>query len=136
MCETGLWGNATDLSLLTFLTIEDRLGGSKVSKDDIITNDLSAAYDVLGVALTANKIERHINIILSDAGFEIFVYLVLTEYLLAFGLETKVIRYPKAMPWFSSDAMHKDMENLLATIANSQRFYDTLDFKIVENQRA
>ena len=52
MCEICLWGNATDLSLLTSLTYEDiqKLQGSEVrrqSEKNIIVNDLEAAYESL-----------------------------------------------------------------------------------------
>lgn len=52
MCEICLWGNATDLSLLTNLTYEDiqKLQGSKARKEaekNILVNYLPAAYKVL-----------------------------------------------------------------------------------------
>ena len=52
MCEICLWGNATDLSLLTTLTYEDiqKLQGSRARKEsekNILVNDLPAAYKVL-----------------------------------------------------------------------------------------
>ena len=62
MCEICLWGNATDLSLLTSLTYEDiqKLQGSearKASEKNIIVNDLGAAYDVLKKAKKEGKKE-------------------------------------------------------------------------------
>ncbi|KAK6835963.1 hypothetical protein PG987_006458 [Apiospora arundinis] len=52
MCEICLWGNATDLSLLTSLTYEDiqKLQGSearKNSKGNILINNLDIAYELL-----------------------------------------------------------------------------------------
>lgn len=52
MAEVCLWGNATDLSLLTSLTYEDiqKLQGSearKASEKNIVVNDLPAAYCAL-----------------------------------------------------------------------------------------
>lgn len=60
MCEICLWGNATDLSLLTSLTYEDiqKLQGSearKASEKNIIVNDLEAAYEVLKKARKEGK---------------------------------------------------------------------------------
>ena len=52
MCEICLWGNATDLSLLTTLTYDDiqKLQGSRARKEsekNIIVNDLPSAYKIL-----------------------------------------------------------------------------------------
>ena len=52
MCEICLWGNATDLSLLTTLTYDDiqKLQGSQARKEsekNILVNDLPSAYKVL-----------------------------------------------------------------------------------------
>ncbi len=55
MCEICLWGNATDLSLLTNLTYEDiqKLQGTearKASEKNILANDLAAVYELLSKA--------------------------------------------------------------------------------------
>ena len=52
MCEICLWGNATDLSLLTTLTYEDiqKIQGSQARKEsekNIVVNDIPAAYKAL-----------------------------------------------------------------------------------------
>lgn len=99
MCEICLWGNATDLSLLTSLTYEDiqKLQGAdarKKAEKNILANDLPAAYKILTEAKKRNpKSERRVDIVLDNAGFELYVDLILAGYLLAAGLVTQVSCY-------------------------------------------
>ncbi|KAI9837499.1 MAG: hypothetical protein M1819_007148 [Sarea resinae] len=131
MCEICLWGNATDLSLLTSLTYEDiqKLQGSQARKDsekNILVNDLPAAYTVLKAAQRAspNK-ERRVDIVLDNAGFELFVDLILAGYLLSSNLATAVVLHPKSVPWFVSDVLPADFAELLNALADPQAFYTT-----------
>ena len=131
MCEICLWGNATDLSLLTSLTYDDiqKLQGSKAridSEKNIITNDLPAAYKVLKEAQKTKAEEiRQIDIVLDNAGFELFVDLILAGYLLASGLATQIVLHPKSIPWFVSDVLSSDFGALLNALADAQKFYST-----------
>lgn len=129
MCEICLWGNATDLSLLTSLTYEDiqKLQGSearKASEKNILINDLAAAYEVLKDAKNKGK-ERKIDIVLDNAGFELFVDLILAGFLLSAGLATSVVLNAKAIPWFVSDVIPTDFAALLSALADPQGFYST-----------
>jgi hypothetical protein len=128
MAEICLWGNATDLSLLTNLTYEDiqKLQGSdarKTSEKNILVNDLSAAFDVLNRAKAAKQERRRADIVLDNAGFELFVDLILAGYLLATGLATEVVLHPKSIPWFVSDVVPQDLGDLLVAMAEPQAFY-------------
>lgn len=130
MCEICLWGNATDLSLLTNLSYEDiqKLQGSearKASEKNIIVNDLAQAFEVLNKAKKAGKKERRVDIILDNAGFELFVDLILAGYLLSTDLATEIVLHPKSIPWFVSDVVPKDFGDLLNALANPQAFYTT-----------
>jgi uncharacterized protein with ATP-grasp and redox domains len=134
MCEICLWGNATDLSLLTSLTYEDiqKLQGSearKASEQNILVNDIAAAYNVLRDARKSKKAseERRVDIVLDNAGFELFVDLILAGYLLSSGLATTVVLRPKVIPWFVSDVVPKDFADLITAIANPQAFYTAAD---------
>ncbi|KAL8754574.1 MAG: hypothetical protein Q9199_004240 [Rusavskia elegans] len=129
MCEICLWGNATDLSLLTALTYDDiqKLQGSeaqKVQEKNILVNDLPAAYRTLKATQdTDPKGERRVDIVLDNAGFELFVDLVLAGYLLAAGLATQIVLHPKSIPWFVSDVLPADFASLLNALADSQALY-------------
>lgn len=127
--EICLWGNATDLSLLTSLSLEDlqRLQGSEARKNaekNIIVDDLPATYDALKKAQTMPPDhDRRVDIVLDNAGFELFVDLILAGYLLAAGLATTVVLHPKSIPWFVSDVVPKDFTALLNALADPKSFY-------------
>jgi damage-control phosphatase, subfamily III len=132
MAEICLWGNATDLSLLTSLTYEDiqKLQGSEARKEQekkIVVNDLPAAYDVLRSARSSGAASRRVDIVLDNAGFELYVDLILAGYLISTGLATEVVLHPKSIPWFVSDALPKDFANLLGVIADPQAFYSATE---------
>ena len=133
MCEICLWGNATDLSLLTTLTYEDiqKLQGSKARKaaeKNIIVNDMETAFAVLQKARKEKKDqERRVDIVLDNSGFELFVDLILAGYLLSAGIATKVVLHPKSIPWFVSDVTPKDFDDLLQALKNAQKFYTARD---------
>ena len=131
MCEICLWGNATDLSLLTNLTYEDiqKLQGSqarKAAEKNILINKLPAVFSTLKAAQKANpKGERRVDIVLDNAGFELFVDLILAGYLLTANLATTIVLHPKSIPWFVSDVLPKDFSDLLNALADPQAFYST-----------
>ena len=129
MAEICLWGNATDLSLLTSMTYEDiqKLQGSnarKESEKNILVNDLPRAFAILNKAKQEKKSNRRVDIVLDNAGFELFVDLVLAGYLLATGLATEVILHPKSMPWFVSDVVPDDFAALLNAMQDPKSFYE------------
>ena len=132
MCEVCLWGNATDLSLLTSLTYEDiqKLQGSEARRNaeqNILVNDLPRVYAHLRAA-KADKPkggERRVDIVLDNAGFELYVDLILAGYLLSAGLATTVVLHPKSIPWFVSDVLPTDFASLLTALADPRSFYET-----------
>lgn len=130
MCEICLWGNATDLSLLTSLTYEDiqKLQGSearKKSEKNILVNDLEAAYDTLRNAKAQGKKYRQVDIVLDNSGFELYVDLILAGFLLSADLATNIVLHPKSIPWFVSDVLPSDFAALLNALADPQAFYST-----------
>jgi len=132
MAEICLWGNATDLSLLTHMTYDDiqKLQGSnarKESEKNVLVNDLGKAFDTLHKAKEEKKSTRRVDIVLDNAGFELFVDLVLAGYLLATGLATEMVLHPKSLPWFVSDVLPTDFAELLNAMQDPQAFYGVSD---------
>lgn len=130
MFEICLWGNATDLSLLTNLTYEDiqKLQGAearKAAEKNILVNDLPKAYEILKKAQAEGKKERRVDIVLDNAGFELYVDMILAGYLLSSGLATQIVLRPKSIPWFVSDVLPSDFSGLLNAIANPRPLYET-----------
>ncbi|KFH42637.1 hypothetical protein ACRE_066470 [Hapsidospora chrysogenum ATCC 11550] len=130
MFEICLWGNATDLSLLTNLTYEDiqKLQGAearKAAEKNILINDLPKTYELLKKARDEGKAERRVDIVLDNAGFELYVDLVLAGFLLASGLATQIVLRPKSIPWFVSDVLPGDFSALLNAISNPRAFFET-----------
>lgn len=128
MAEICLWGNATDLSLLTSLKYEDiqKLQGSNARKESqkmILVNDLAAAFKVLRDGQQAAASDTRVSIVLDNSGFELFVDLILAGYLLAAGLAKQVVLHPKSIPWFVSDVIPADFADLLAALVDPQAFY-------------
>ncbi|KAF3922311.1 hypothetical protein ABW20_dc0108827 [Dactylellina cionopaga] len=127
-----LWGNATDLSLLTTLSYEDiqSLQGSharKESEERVLANDLDKVYQLLTSLKESKKEERRIDIILDNSGFELFVDLYLAGYLLSQELATQIVLHPKSHPWFVSDVLPTDFAILLNALQ------DPVDFFITKN---
>jgi hypothetical protein len=131
MCDICLWGNATDLSLLTNLSYDDiqKLQGSEARKKNeknIIANDLDAAYNTLKSAQRENpKGDRQVDIVLDNSGFELYVDLILAGYLLHSGLATRIVLHPKNIPWFVSDVTPSDFSALLNALLDAKRLYET-----------
>ncbi|KAF4993982.1 hypothetical protein FGRMN_6113 [Fusarium graminum] len=117
MTELALWGNATDLSLLTNLSLEEiqTLQGKaaiEASQKNIIDNDVEQVWDYLREGLLSQK-ERHIDIVLDNAGFELFADVLYTAYLIKSGIATSITLHAKCFPWFVSDVIPSDMDFLL-----------------------
>lgn len=123
--EISLWGNATDLSLLTSLTYTDLQSlqsstARKESEKNILANDISRVFR----ALTAANPGR-VDIVLDNSGFELYVDLVLAGWLLETKLATEVVLHPKNIPWFVSDVLPHDFAELLNALHNSVSFFGT-----------
>lgn len=129
--KCSLWGNKADLSLSNGKAVgaDDAFNNFNEMDSYILVNDLNSAYQVL-----KNK-DNTIDIILDNAGYELFNDLVFADFLIWSGIAKKVVFHGKNMPWFVSDVTTKDFvsifslletkikdENIL-TLVNSWREY-------------
>ncbi|RLV93243.1 Protein-glutamate O-methyltransferase [Spathaspora sp. JA1] len=121
--DISLWGNATDLSLLAGnITLEDikSVQGAEVRKkneENILINDLSKAWTHY-----INSGGKRIDIVLDNSGFELFADLILALFLLDSKLATSIHLHCKEIPWFVSDTMPKDFQDLLDQLQDSTFF--------------
>lgn len=125
MTEIALWGNATDLSLLSSLSLDQihSLQGKeaiRAGQARIVSNDLPQAWRYLRSG--RGEEGRRVDVVLDNAGFELFTDLVYCLYLLDAGLASAVKLHVKSIPWFVSDVMPHDMDVLLSALANASLF--------------
>ncbi|KAK9575203.1 Hairy/enhancer-of-split with YRPW motif protein 2 [Aspergillus fumigatus] len=125
MTEIALWGNATDLSLLANLTLEDlqNLQGREAiqkSQRNIVDNDTDDIWAYL--QRTAGQTRRQIDIILDNAGFEFFTDVLYAAYLLEAGIATSIRLHTKEFPWFVSDVIPSDVASLFEHLESSECF--------------
>lgn len=110
MMELSLWGNKCDLSIS---------GGEKNYQqrdpleqlDDLqpylLVDDIPRIWHYLSTAKHKNSVKR-IDIILDNAGFELFGDLCLAEFLIKMDLCSNVHLHAKIIPWFVSDTTAQD----------------------------
>lgn len=130
MIQISLWGNATDLSLLTSLSVEElnsRQGKAvrDSNKENIVVDDTEQVWSLLS-RLRSMGSPRDIHIVLDNAGFELLTDLVFASYLIENNYAKKVVLHGKRMPWFVSDVNLEDLRYLIEGFANST-IYDDID---------
>ncbi|RKF53925.1 Protein-glutamate O-methyltransferase [Golovinomyces cichoracearum] len=111
-------------------------GARKTSEEKILVNDLTSAYEVLKRAKKAGKLAK-VDIVLDNAGFELYVDLILAGFLLSTGLANNIILHSKSIPWFVSDVIPADFGALLNILASPNTFdsiseEETLTTRIIE----
>ncbi|GAA5885830.1 hypothetical protein JCM16303_000071, partial [Sporobolomyces ruberrimus] len=120
MMETMLWGNATDLSLLTSLTHEQiqELQSVERGREFTLRDDLEPAWEYV-----KDLKDERIDIVLDNSGFELFTDLVLADFLVTLTpFASQVVIHPKLIPWFVSDVQPHDFLILLSTLSDPSFF--------------
>ncbi|PCH42909.1 DUF89 domain-containing protein [Wolfiporia cocos MD-104 SS10] len=128
MIQMCLWGNATDLSMLTHLTHEDiqhlqSVGrdAQAVRKEFILTDN----QDSVWAHLTSLK-DARIDFVLDNAGFELFTDFVFADFLVTYTpYVSKVAFHPKLIPWFVSDVTPPDFKSTISSLLSPTFFPST-----------
>ena len=128
MIQISLWGNATDLALLTSLSVEElnsRQGKAvrESNMQNIVVNDTEQVWGLLSQIRSSGR-SKDIHIVLDNAGFELLTDLVFAGYLIESGYATKIVLHGKRMPWFVSDVTLEDLKYLIEGFANGTIYSD------------
>lgn len=122
--QISLWGNKCDLSISAGndnSQITSPLKDLVNLKEKILVNDSEKLLDFF-TKLKADKQQVILDIVLDNAGFELFTDLCLIEVLYLTGfldLKHSLVRfYVKKHPWFISDTMKHDFYSLLDYMKN------------------
>lgn len=141
LLQYSLWGNKTDLSMLVDVAHMDSSAaaaaaavGSGSSSSNIIVDETDELWDYLKAQAAAAAAAAgqgaagseglqsalpRIDIILDNAGLELFTDLVLADYLVATGLAGTVVLHGKALPWFVSDTLSHDLHHIIEAVSSS-----------------
>lgn len=124
MTEIALWGNATDLSLLSHLSLEEIQGlqgreSIAKSQRNIVDNDMEGVWVYL---MRRSRRNSRIDIVLDNSGFEFFTDVLFASYLLESGLASSVKFHVKDFPWFVSDVTPADVGSLFSHLESPSIF--------------
>jgi hypothetical protein len=113
LLHASLWGNRTDLSYNVAQHAPGALAVD-VERANVLVDDTARVWE----HLLAHR-GGDVQFICDNAGTELLHDLALADFLLRQGLASRVTFHVKAQPFFVSDAMIKDAEAALGTLAGS-----------------
>ncbi|KAJ3965874.1 DUF89 domain-containing protein [Lentinula raphanica] len=125
MIQMCLWGNATDLSLLTHISLAEieklQSVGKEMQaarKEFILRDDQEKAWDHL---MTVK--DGRVDFVLDNAGFELFTDLVFADFLVTYTpYVSQVVFHPKLIPWFVSDVTPPDFSETIKYLSDPSLF--------------
>ncbi|PWN52319.1 DUF89-domain-containing protein [Violaceomyces palustris] len=124
MAQMSLWGNATDLSLLTSLSYADLQALQTTGKEQqearakfILANDLGKAWGKIK-AMKGGRVD----FVLDNAGFELVSDMIFGDWLLTTPHVDEVVFHPKNMPWFVSDVCPPDFRHTIESLLEPNFF--------------
>ncbi|KAM5532692.1 hypothetical protein V8D89_013661 [Ganoderma adspersum] len=128
MIQMCLWGNATDLSMLTHLSHDDIQHLQSVGRDAqaaraeyILHDDQEKVWQQL--TSLAGKTDSRIDFVLDNGGFELFTDFVFADFLVTYTpYVSKVVFHPKLIPWFVSDVTPPDFKSTTASLLSPTFF--------------
>ncbi|KAF4519307.1 hypothetical protein B566_EDAN005246, partial [Ephemera danica] len=117
--RVALWGNKCDLSISGGESNDqkvDPVSQLESLEENILVNHLDQAWEILSKASSPHKT---VELVLDNAGFELFTDLCLAELLVRRGLADTVRIHVKPIPWFVSDVTVPDLHWTLEQLATS-----------------
>ncbi|XP_043278823.1 damage-control phosphatase ARMT1-like [Venturia canescens] len=122
LLKLNLWGNRCDLSLSG--GAESNAVGNPVElldsyESDLLIDDSKIVWDILSKPNPPNG-TKIIDIVLDNAGYELFTDLCLSSFLIAHNIVDKVRFHGKRIPWFVSDVNLHDFDWIIASMSNSE----------------
>ncbi|KAN0062846.1 Hairy/enhancer-of-split with YRPW motif protein 2 [Thecaphora frezii] len=138
MAQMSLWGNATDLSLLTSLSYADLQALQTTGKEQqearakfILSNDLDKAWKQI-----SSLDNGRIDIVLDNAGFELVSDMIFADWLLSTPHVGEVVFHPKNMPWFVSDVTPPDFRHTIESLLEPSFFVKQQEEAEAERHRS
>ncbi|KAI0339174.1 DUF89 domain-containing protein [Trametopsis cervina] len=130
MIQMCLWGNATDLSLLTHMSHDDIAHLQTVGKEAqaerlkyILKDDQD---EVISYLESLQGQDAKVDFVLDNAGFELFTDFVFADFLVTYTPYVKtVVFHPKLIPWFVSDVTPPDFKSTIPSLLSEQFFAST-----------
>ncbi|CAK9818765.1 Damage-control phosphatase ARMT1 [Anthophora plagiata] len=119
LLKTNLWGNKCDLSLSAGAEVSQNNNPIDILKSldkDILVNNLDIVWNLLRKQKSNTDI---IDMILDNAGYELFTDLCLAAFLITSKVAGKVRFYVKHYPWYVSDTTTNDFYWTLEYMKNS-----------------
>ena len=129
MTQIALWGNTVDLSLLQNLSVDvfqDLQGQEAILRNlrNVVDNDTDEVWQHL--SQNEGKSSR-MDIVLDNAGFELFTDILYATYLLESKLASEIVLHVKDFEWFVSDATTSDVDSLVENLASYAVFPNRKD---------
>ncbi|CAK9803850.1 Damage-control phosphatase ARMT1 [Anthophora quadrimaculata] len=119
LLKTNLWGNKCDLSLSAGAEVGQNNNPIDILKSldkDILVNNSDIVWNLLRKKKSNTDI---VDMILDNAGYELFTDLCLAVFLIASKVAGKVRFYVKRYPWYVSDTTINDFYWTLEYMKNS-----------------
>ncbi|OWF38403.1 protein-glutamate O-methyltransferase-like [Mizuhopecten yessoensis] len=124
--RVSLWGNKCDLSISGGQDVAQRsspLDQLHQFEPKILIDNTKDVFKCLqGIKVTKGH-PACVDIILDNAGFELVTDLCFAEFLISFGLASKVCFHEKAFPWFVSDVTPYDFDWTINQLCASNSIY-------------
>ncbi|KAF5277000.1 hypothetical protein FQR65_LT16079 [Abscondita terminalis] len=113
LLKINLWGNKCDLSFSDGV-VENACDSINNLEANIISNQSQEIWSAV-----TNSSSQIIDIVLDNAGYELFTDLCLADFLITNKLAQQIRIYVKSIPWFLSDVTTSDFDWTLRELTKS-----------------